>query len=106
MRDPWQAVAATNSFDQGGSQLVYSRRCRAGRPITAEHGRVWARLGDIGVGVMSSRDHDGSQQVHDAGITASCCGLKQGHMGGQSDVRWNPPAREVGDQQGGGAIVA
>lgn len=49
---------------------------------------------------------DGAQQVDHVGITASRGWLQQRHVRGQPDVGRNPPAGQIGDQQGGGAVVA
>ncbi|OMB97899.1 hypothetical protein A5732_05430 [Mycobacterium colombiense] len=106
LRDTRKAVPTAYGIHQGRPKLIDIRCRRTGRPISAQRGLVGTRFADIRVGVMGRRDRDGAEQIDHVGVMASRCRLKQGYVGGQSDVRWNPSAGEVGDQQRGGAVVA
>ena len=97
LRNSWQTIATAYGFHKGWSEFVYPRRGRAGRPITTQRGSLGLRFGDIGVVLVSGGDHDGPQQVHHVRISPAHCWLEQGHVGGQSHVRRNPSAGEVGD---------
>lgn len=105
LRDTWQAVPAAHRIHQGGSELIDVWHGRAGRSITAERGLIGTRLTDVGIGMMRGRHRDGAEQIHHAGVTASCRRFEKGYVGGQPDVGRNPTAREIGNEKSRGAVV-
>lgn len=59
LRNSWEAIASTNSIDQGRPELVYLGYDRAGRPIAAQRWSFGIRFRDVSVVLMRGGDHDG-----------------------------------------------
>lgn len=105
LRDSWEAIASTNSFDQSRSKLVYLGCDGAGGAITAQRWSFGIRFRDVSVVLMGGGNDDGAQQVDHVGVSSACGWLEQGYMGGKTDVRRHPSASEVSNKQRGRAIV-